>query len=198
MLKSFDRPIILVDDILHKGYRLKVLDPLLKKQGLNVQKIIVGILSGRGRELMEIQNRQIDSAYFIPKLRHWFNEASFYPFIGGDALWRGVYPQRNLLPSVNLILPFTSPNFLKTASRESVYELSEVAIENALDLLTTLEAEYQAVYERSLTMTSLGKVFVTPRCPDYGKNLNFDLNTQPSNYLINDLELLRRLKSTII
>ncbi len=198
MLSSFNRPIILVDDILHKGYRMKVLDPLLKKQGLNVQKVIVGILSGRGRELLEIQNRQIDSAYFIPKLRHWFNEASFYPFIGGDALWRGVYPQRNLLPSINLILPYTSPNFLKTASRESVYNLSEVAIENALDLLTTLEAEYQSVYERSLTMTSLGKVFVTPRCPDYGRNMSFDLNTAPSNYLRNDLELLRRLRNIIV
>ncbi|MFZ5352184.1 MAG: cytidyltransferase [Bacillota bacterium] len=197
MLKSFGRPIILVDDVLHKGYRIQALDPILKKENINVQKIIVGILSGRGRELMEIQNRQVDSAYFIPKLRHWHNEASFYPFIGGDALWRGVYPQRNLLPSINLILPYTSPNFMRNASSDSIFRLSEVSIENALDLLTTLEQEYQYIYERSLTMTAMGKVFVTPRCPDYGKNMSFDLNVAPSNYLMNDLELLHRLQSII-
>ncbi len=198
MLKSFDRPIILVDDLLHKGFRLQALDPLFKKEGINVQKIIVGILSGRGKELMEIQNRKIDSAYFIPKLKYWFNEAAFYPFIGGDALWRGVYPQRNLLPSVNMILPYTCPNFIKTASKDAVFSISEVAIENAYDLITTLESEYQSIYERSLTMTTMGKVFVTPRCPDYGKNLSYDLNVAPSNYLLNDLELLRRLKNTIV
>ncbi|MDF2522025.1 MAG: cytidyltransferase, partial [Clostridia bacterium] len=47
MIKSFDRPIILVDDILHKGYRIKKLDPLLKQEQINVQKIVVGILSGK-------------------------------------------------------------------------------------------------------------------------------------------------------
>ena len=198
MLNSFNRPIILVDDILDKGYRIKVLDSLIKKENLKVQKIIVGILSGRGKELMEIQNREVDSAYFIPKLKEWFNEKSFYPFMGGDALWRGVYPERNLLPSINMILPYTSPNFLRRASKEAIYNLSEVSLENAIDLMTTLETEYENLYERSLTLTLMGHVFITPRCPDHGKNMSFDLNLSPSHYLKNDLELLKRLKSAII
>lgn len=51
-IKSFDRPVLLVDDLLHKGYRLRELDPLFKEVGLNVKKIIVGIMSGRGKDLM--------------------------------------------------------------------------------------------------------------------------------------------------
>lgn len=197
MLHSFGKPIILVDDTLHHGYRLKVLDPLLKRENLKVSKIIVGILSGRGKELMEIQGRDIDCAYFIPRLKEWYNENNFYPFIGGDALWRGVYPKRNLLPSINLILPYTSPSFQNEASKQSIFKLSQVAMENAIDIMSTLEDEFQYVNERSLTLSSMGQVFITPRCPDHGKSMDYDLNLSPSIYLKNDLELLNRLEHII-
>ncbi len=197
MLHSFGKPIILVDDTLHHGFRLKVLDPMLKKEDLKVKKIIVGILSGQGKELMEIQGRDTDCAYFIPRLREWYNENNFYPFIGGDALWRGVYPKRNLLPSINMILPYTSPSFLNESSKKSIFKLSQVAMENAIDILSTLEDEFQHVNERSLTLSSMGQVFITPRCPDHGKNMDYDLNLSPSFYLKNDLELLNRLEHII-
>jgi len=197
MLHSFGKPIILVDDTLHHGYRIKVLDPLLKKENLKVRKIIVGILSGRGKELMEIQGRDIDCAYFIPRLREWYNENNFYPFIGGDALWRGVYPKRNLLPSINMILPYTSPSFLNETSKKSIFKLSQVAMENAIDILSTLEDEFQYVNERSMTLSSMGQVFIIPRSPDHGKNMDYDLSLSPSFYLKNDLELLNRLENII-
>lgn len=63
-----------MDDILNKGYRINALDPILKRQNVKVSKVIVGILTGKGKELMEIQGRDVDSAYFIPKLNVWFNE----------------------------------------------------------------------------------------------------------------------------
>ncbi len=197
MLKSFDRPIILVDDTLHHGFRLKTLDPMLKKENIEVRKIIVGILSGKGKELMEIQGNDTDCAYFIPRLREWYNENNFYPFIGGDALWRGIYPKRNLLPSINLILPYTSPSFLNETSKKSIYMLSHTAMENAIEILSTLEDEFQAINERSLTLSSMGQVFITPRCPDHGKNMDYDLSLSPSFYLKNDLELLDRLEQII-
>ena len=87
-IKSFNRPVILVDDLLHKGYRMKELDPILKKNQVNVSKLVVGLLSGRGKDLMTIQGRDVDSAYFVPNLRSWFVESSLYPFIGGDGVKR--------------------------------------------------------------------------------------------------------------
>ncbi len=198
MIGSFNRSVILVDDILNKGYRIKALDPLLKAQNVGVKKIIVGILSGRGKELMEIQNREVDSAYFIPKLRLWFNENLLYPFIGGDTLWRGIYPEKNLLPSINLILPYTSPHFINGVANEVIYKLSEVSITNAIDILKVLELEYQKINERRLNLSLLNEVFLYPRCPDHGENVNYDLNLTPSSYLKNDLELLKRLKSSIL
>lgn len=198
MIGSFNRPLILIDDLLNKGYRLKALSPILNKENIQVQDIIVGILSGRGKEIMDIKGKKVDCAYFIPKLKVWFNESAMYPFIGGDTLWRGIYPERNLVPSINLILPYTSPNFLGDASKISLYDLSRVCIENSTEIISTIELEYQKVHERKLTLSSFGEVFVSPRCPDRGKYINYDFNISPLSYLKNDLEHLRRLKNTII
>lgn len=198
MIHSFNRPVILVDDLLNKGYRIMALDPILKSENIDVKKIIVGMLSGRGKELMEIQNREVDSAYFIPKLRLWFNEALLYPFIGGDTLWRGVFPKKNIIPSINLILPYTSPTFIKGVSPESLYNLSMICIENALDILKVLEMTYQKINERKLTLSLLGEVFLYPRCPDQGKHISYDYNINPSTHLEKDLELLKRLEYSFI
>ncbi|QEK10983.1 cytidyltransferase [Crassaminicella thermophila] len=198
MIRSFDRPVILVDDLLNKGYRIKAIDPLFKKENIKVKKILVGILSGRGKELMDIQNRKVDSAYFIPKLKVWFNESFLYPFIGGDTMWRGEDLKTNIIPSVNLILPYTVPTFIQGASKESIYNLSYVCIENAMDILTTLEEEYQKIHERSLTLRHLGEVFISPKYPDHGKDIYYDMNLNPSHYLKNDLEHLKRLKMIML
>jgi hypoxanthine-guanine phosphoribosyltransferase len=194
MLRSFDRPVVIVDDILVQGHRLKALDPLLRNENVDVEKVLVGILSDRGKELMDMQNREVDCAYYIPRLKVWFNESLLYPFIGGDTLWRGHYPERNLIPSVNFILPYTYPGFIKGASREAVYHLSEVCLENAMDIMITIEGEYQRVHERKFTLAHLGEVFVSPRYPDHGRDVHFDINLNPSHYLKNDIEHLQRLK----
>lgn len=197
MIHSFNRPVILVDDLLHKGYRMKALDPLLKKEKIRVQKIITGILSGRGKELMDMQNREVDAAYFIPKLRVWFNESALYPFIGGDILWRGIHPQNNLVPSINLIFPYSSATFIKGTTKAALYNLSQACIENSIEIITALEKEYEKFNERNLTLNHLSEVFISPKCPDQGKDMFYDLNLPPSHYLENDLELLKRLEIII-
>ncbi|OPJ56467.1 cytidyltransferase [Alkalithermobacter paradoxus] len=196
-ISSFDRPVILVDDILNKGYRIKALDPIFKKQNINIKKIIVGILSKRGKDLMISQDRDVDSVYYIPNLRVWFNENVMYPFIGGDTLWRGSYPSRNLIPSINLILPYTSPYYIKEASVKSLYTLSKTCIENAISILETIESEYLVINERTLTLNNLGEVFIHPRYPDMGKDMHYNLNLNPSHYLKNHLEMLLRMEDML-
>lgn len=193
MLKSFNRPVLLIDDLLHKGYRLKALNPLLKKEHIEVHKIIVGLLSARGKELAMIKKLSVDSAYFIPNLRVWFNESDLYPFVGGDGLFRPEPEQGSLVRSINMILPFAYPVFLKDVDQETIYRFSEVCIENALHIIKVLEEEYQANYHRKLTLNHLGEVFLYPRYPDHGKHMNYNLSLATSLYLENDLELLHRI-----
>jgi hypothetical protein len=140
-----------------------------------------------------MQNREVDGVYFIPRLKIWFNENSLYPFIGGDAVWRGAYPERNLLPSINLILPYTYPAFIRDASKSAIYNLSRTCIENAIDILEVIEDEYHIIHEKNLNLYSLGQVFTIPRCPDLGKNVDYNLNLSASSYLRNELELLTRM-----
>lgn len=197
MINAFNKPVILVDDLLNKGYRIKVLDPLLKAKHVDVKQILVGILSGRGKELMDLQDRSVDSAYFLPNLRVWFNENTFYPFIGGETVWRGQSPKINLIPSLNFVLPYATPNFIKGVDKSSILELSRVSIENSRDILKVLEKEYLKLTERNLTLKHLGEVFISPRYPDRGKYIEYDLNLSPSRYLENDLEHLNRIKNFI-
>lgn len=70
-IKSFHRPVILVDDLLHSGRRIRVLDPLARKEGIEIKEVLVGILSGQGKDLMEQWNRPVDYIYFVPNLRAW-------------------------------------------------------------------------------------------------------------------------------
>ncbi len=197
MIKSFNKPVLLVDNILHKGYRIKALDPLLKREDILVKKFIAGILSGRGKDLMDMQGREVDSVYFIPKFKIWFNENALYPFIGGDGVWRGVFPKRNLIPSINTILPYTYPTFIRDTSHKNIYNLSKVCLENSLDILKSLENEYHNLYGRNLTLATLGEVLTIPRSPEIGKDLEYNLNINPSSYIQKDLELLSRLENII-
>lgn len=196
-IKSFSKPVILVDDLMHKGYRIKEVDPIFKSQDIKVERIIVGIMSGRGKDLMEIQGRDIDSAYFIPNLRIWFNENLMYPFLGGDGIWSEDENILNLIPSINLILPYVAPPFIKDTTNASVYNLSMVCLQNAKKILHTLESEYQNIYEKNLTVKRLAEVMVSPRLPYIGKNISYDLNIEPSSYMDVSIEKLIKLERII-
>ena len=60
-IKSFKRPVILADDILHKGDRIKKLYPMLKKSGVPVERLVVGILSGHGTDLSSMLKLPVES-----------------------------------------------------------------------------------------------------------------------------------------
>ncbi len=192
VIRSFNMPVILVDDYLHKGYRIKTLEPLFKKFNINVKKVVVGTVSGSGREIAHLLDRDIEYAYFIPNLRLWFNECELFPFIGGDALRRNKSNQGNLVRSINRILPYAFPQLIKNVSENTLYEFSKVCIVNALNILHSLENEYQITQQRKLTLGHLGEVIIYPRYPDQGEDMEYNLNLSPSHYLKNDLELLDR------
>jgi len=196
-IKSFQRPVILVDDLMHPGNRFKVLDPLLHQEEVDLRMVLVGVLSGHGRDIMDDCNRPVDSAYFLPSLRQWFLESTLYPFIGGNTVRRPVSPAPGLLPGINHILPYAKPGFAEECSPEAVYELSRCCLESARDVIITLEQEYRALYARNLTLSRLSEAVILPLCPDKGTCLKYDPNLSASVYLENDLEDLLRTALSI-
>ncbi|MDO4710849.1 MAG: cytidyltransferase [Peptostreptococcaceae bacterium] len=197
-IKSFDRPVILIDDILHKGYRIQKMWPLFKEKKVEIDHLVVAILSGRGQEILQQHGREVEYIYYLKNLRNWFNENAMYPFIGGDYVKREGQKEHFLLPSLNYILPYAYPHFIKGARTEDIYNLSEVCIENAILFFEAIEREYQKINEKTFSLFQLREVFEKTRRPDYGKNVELDLNTKPSVYLKNDLENLRRLKNMFV
>lgn len=192
-LKSFRRPVILVDDLLHKGYRIKKLNPLFEHENLEISRIIVGILSGRGRDLMREQHRQVDCEYFIPNLHYWATESLLYPFIGGDSVSERSNPGR-MLTSINLILPYFYPRHYADTTEAAVRVLSRAALENALSVLRALEKAHQKAFHTVLTLRRLGEAVARPRLPDRGKALQYDFSIPASAYLEDDLLVLDRIR----
>lgn len=195
MLKSFQRPVLLIDDILHKGYRIKAVQPKFTQHNIRVEKTIVGILSSQGQELMELQNLDVESAYFVPNLNVWFNESILYPFIGGDAVERMVDYKSNMIPSVNFVLPYASPSYIKDTPVSAIYKLSETVLKNTYQIFRTLEREYQQLNDRALCITNLGEIFSTPRFPDRSDLLEYDSSLKVSDYLEYDQAHLKRIQS---
>ena len=186
-LRSFNRDVILIDDLLHSGQRMKVIDPLLRENDVRVRKTIVGLLTGDARDDMAVSRRAVDGAYFIPVIELWLNERDCYPFIGGDSL------EPSDGRSINLIMPYTSFSFVGGKDPEAVYKYSMTCLENARDIMKVIESEYQLQFEKKLTLSRLGAVITVPRIPDYGDGLLCDGNTAPSVYIESDIKRLRRL-----
>ena len=196
-IKSFNRPVILVDDLMHPGFRLRSLDPLLRAEEVPIRMVLVGVLSGYGKDLMRSWDRPVDSVYFLPRLRQWFVESTLYPFIGGNTVRRPMPPIPGLLPGINHILPYAVPSFQDACSREAVFNLSRTCLEASLDVLRVLEQEYRILYGRNLTLSRLAEAVILPLCPDKGPCLRYDPNLAASVYLENDLEQLLRQNHSV-
>ncbi|MEG0805600.1 MAG: hypothetical protein RSD55_03145 [Lachnospiraceae bacterium] len=191
-IKAFNRPAILVDDTLHKADRMQRIAPLLAQEEVSVAKVIVGVMSGNGKDIMDIAHTPVDSVYFIPNLRTWITESSLYPFIGGDTIRRNGKSFFGIRPSLNMILPYVATPFLRNISWQSLYSISLVSLTNAREIITVLEEEYQNVFERNLTLSRLSEVMYSPACPDLGVSIHYDTNQPPSVFIDNHIEQLYR------
>ena len=194
VVHSFRRPVILVDDQLHTGRRIGVLDPLAREQQVEIKEVLVGILSGQGRDLAQQLGRDVDYVYFVPNLRAWYVESTLYPFIGGDTVEHPAMERSGLQPSVNLVLPYVYPEHLRQCGADAAYTFSRTCIENTLYIIEALETAYRRVYARSLTLRRLSEAVVLPLCPDKGR-MSYNPDGAVSDYLRDDLETLRRLKN---
>lgn len=192
-IHAFARPVILVDDMLHDGKRIRRLAPLLAETNTPVDQVLVGYLTGMGRDLMEQLGYDVDAIYYLPNLRLRFVESTLYPFIGGDTVRRSEALPGGLQPAVNRILPYTAPEYTGMDD-ETAWELPLCCLENARDILLALETEFRSLYARNLTLSRLGEAVILPLCPDKGGCMTYDLSRAASTYLEGDIELLKRMR----
>ena len=156
-------------------------------------QVLVGYLTGTGRDLMESLGYDAEGVYYLPNLRMRFVESTLYPFIGGDTIRRSERLEGGLQPSVNRILPYASPEF-SPLDPETAWDLSLCCLENARNILLALETEYRRIFARNLTLARLSEAVILPLCPDKGGSMTYDLSRGASTYLDDDIELLKRMR----
>ncbi len=152
-------------------------------------------MSARGKDLMAERACPVESAYFLPRLKGWYVESTLYPFIGGDMVARNEESDANLISSINFILPYVMPSYMKDVPREALYYFSLTCLENVHEILQVLEEEYQQHFGRRLTLGRLGEAIISPRCPDRGNCGSYDKNIAASVYVQDDIQRLVRLES---
>lgn len=195
MIESFDRPILLVDDLLNKGYRLNRLMPLIKQSALSVDTLYVGLISQQGRDIAQGYDLPVEAAYELPGLRYWFAESKLYPYLGGDSVYHvssGLSPA--FWPSINLIYPYNRISFLKTVPMTDQYDFSGVCLDNAIALLDVLEELYQQKTYRYPQLRHLPELVYLPRYPYYGRGILPEESIKPSRLLRQDREWLERIR----
>jgi len=197
-IRSFRRSVIMVDDLLHSSHRMKALTPLFKAQDIEIEMVLAGILSGRGKDMMDTLGHKTEGIYYVPNLDSWCVESTLYPFIGGDTVRRKKPVSNNLLPSVNFILPYASIGIHNHFPREAVFRYSLACLENARNIMKALESEYLEKFGRNLTLNRLSEVVILPVVPDKGGNMQYDYNLTASVHIENDIELLLRTANMFI
>ncbi|HHT21228.1 MAG TPA: hypothetical protein GXZ74_07310 [Tissierellia bacterium] len=195
MIESFDRPILLVDDLLNKGYRLRRLMPLMQEMRLGVDTLYVGLISQQGRAIARSYDLEVQAAYELPRLRHWFAESKLYPYLGGDSVYHvssGISPA--FWPSINLIYPYNRIPFLSQIPIEAQYSFSRACLDHAISLLEVLEELYQHQTDRYPQLRHLPEWVSLPRHPYYGRGIVPEESRKPSQLLRQDREWLDRIK----
>ena len=104
-------------------------------------------------------------------------------------------PNANLIPSINFILPYVVPSYMTDVDHTALYHFSLTCLENVYAILRVLEEEYQKLFDRRLTLGRLSEAVISPRCPDYGKYMEYDKNIAASVHVENDIKRLIRLQS---
>lgn len=199
-LHSFGRPVILVDDLFHKGYRRDKINEVLKEEQVEVSDFIVGILSGRGQDMAWERGERIRSAYFIPNMRAWVMASDLYPFIGGDSI--RTTSAGNLyaveLASVNPVLPYQIPSYFEDTSPGALYHLSQTCLENAKEIYTVLENIYDKQNHRKLTLHRIREVMAEPRYPVSIVQDMRRADVSVSELLRREQEKLKRLRGIVV
>ena len=192
MIRSFMRPVMLIDDIYSLDQNGQAVSSLFSREHADVEAFIVGIHTGNvSSDGTDQDASRIRAVCRIPDAALILTESELYPFIGGMSVSAG--ERSYATPSVNPILPYQFPPAQKETGAEPFFHFSEVCLENTRDILLALEEEYLHKNGSRLTMLRLREVFQEVRIPDCLPADTSFTNETPSSLLRQELKKLNRL-----
>ncbi len=191
-LKAYGKPVILVDDLLDKGYRLNELIPHFRSEGIVVKGIVAGITTDSGEAVAG--SLGVRGAYRLKNISAWFVESQLMPFVGGETLLKGEWPGTTLLPSVNKLLPYMFVAQEAVRDHGDLYAFSRTTLSEMVTFLKVMEAVYLEKTGRPLVVRDLGEIVITPRYPEAINEGTFSEKRPPSELVREDLRFLGRFR----
>jgi len=191
-MKNFNRSAILADLFsLSGGTLLNVID-IAKDINFPIDKVVVGIITGRAREKLLARGIKTDHLIYLPTLTNWFNLRHFYPYIGGETINQPFYYRRVIIESMNYIFPYRRANQLKNVSRDNLLTLSRVCLLGSFDIFSYLEDKYLETNKRELTLLQLPEIMEDARRPISSEAYIVDWNRRITEIIEGDLEQIDR------
>ncbi len=192
IMKNFGKDPVLADLFSLSGATLLHLVKEASEMNFPIKKVVVGIISGKARELILANNIRTEHVIYLPTLTNWFNLRHFYPFIGGETIHQPFYYRKFVIESMNYIFPYRRARQLRQISRDDLISLSRVCLLGSLEVFEYLEDSYLMQHKRELTMLHLPEIMEDPRRPVSNEAYEVDWNSKISDILKGDLEQLER------
>lgn len=175
-LRSFDKPVIIIDDVLHTGNRLDDVMPRFKRAAIHVKRIGVGLVTDQGLAFAEKWGIDVDYAYHVNEISDWYLESELYPIFGGLVSPRDIQSKGYTL-SLNRIMPFV-PSLSGAGEREAFKHFSERCIESASVVMGVIEEVFRKNNHRFLSTSELHHVFYDVLLPDIYERIPGDMPVQ--------------------
>ncbi len=137
---------------------------------MDIRCILVGIMSGRGHDLMTLQGRRVDCEYFIPNLHYWFTESGLTPFLGGDSVLGGGENRAAAAVDQYDFAPTTIPSTSMTPPRPESSACPGRPWRTPGRFCWPWSASTSGICGVPLTLRRLGEAVHSPRPPRQGQS----------------------------
>ncbi len=191
-IRAFGKRTILSDIIVHSARRILNIHKSAREVGVEIKKVVSGIVSGLAKEIMDANSIPSESVFHIPRLHSWYEEHMMYPFAGGDSIIDYMDLEEPLNRSMLYLLPFCPYEMQKNVSINNRIVFSQCALENAWALFKDIEEIYLDTKKKNLILQNVQEVLENPRIPVYNPLYIPGKQEMLSKLIEKDIDTLKR------
>lgn len=191
-IKAFGKKPILSDIIVHSARRILNIKKSGMEIGINIDRVVSGVISGLAKEIMEANDIRSESIFYIPRLHSWYEEHNFYPYAGGDSILEYIDIEEPFNRAMIYILPFCPYEQQYNATLNDRIVFSQNCLENAYGLFKDIEEIYLENKKKNLILQNIQEILENPRLPVYNPLLLPDNQKMLTKLIKKDLETLGR------
>lgn len=191
-IKAFGRKTIMTDIVVHSARRILNIKKAAGEVGVEIKKVVSGLISGLAKEIMDANNIESDSLFYVPRLHSWYEEHNFYPYIGGDSILDYIDIDEPFNRAMSYVLPFCPYEQQYNTSLNDRLVFSQNSLLNAHSLFSDIENIYLETKKKNLILNNMQEIVESPRLPVYNPLFLPDREEMVTELILKDIETLKR------